>query len=191
MKLIPIGAACLISITCLGEITKNPFKIVLESKWQDLERCPEKTERFGSKLILVGNIVFKKKSRESVNLTTLTLKWHGNYITNLFGSLYKKEADKEFLPIEENLICDGTWSTQKQTLVLRFGKAETLQATNRYYLVLTVPDHLEKLLDNGTFEIESACLPEQFQSCACNGDLCLSIDIVDTQISYKDKGTRN
>lgn len=155
----------------------DDFSIIIESKWQDLEKEPAKAKEFGGKLILVGSITLKKRSKEYVSLSKIYLRWNGCPIDNLVGSLYKKELDKDFHPIEEYLVCDGVWNKNKQRLLFEFDEKQTLGPTNIFYLVLTVPEELEKTLKNGSFEIEHSCLPELLQQCTINQELALSIDI--------------
>jgi hypothetical protein len=155
----------------------DDFSIIIESKWQDLEKEPAKAKEFGGKLILVGSITLKKRSKEHVSLSKIYLRWNGCQIENLIGSLYKKELDKDFHPIEEYLVCDGVWNKNKQRLLFEFDEKQTLGPTNIFYLVLTVPEELEKTLKNGSFEIEHSCLPELLQQCTVNQELALSIDV--------------
>lgn len=178
-----ITSLCLIITATLStfasiERSKNDdFAIIIEPKWQDLEREPEKAKEFGGKLILVGSITLKKRSKEHVSLSKFWLRWNGAPIDNLVGSLYKKESDKDFHPIEEYLICDGVWNKNKQRLLLEFDEKQTLGALNVFYVVLTVPQELEKTLKSGKFEIEHSCLPELLQECTKNQELALSIDV--------------
>lgn len=175
--------AILLSSACIAQQCPEPFSLILESKWEDLEHNPEKTKLFGSQWILAGIITFKKKPNESVSLCQLHLSWHGNHIEKMSGSIYKKEPDKPFMPIEENLICDGTWSSSKQAFMFNFDKSHKLGPTNNYYLVLTVPLAMKSSLQGGYFSLESECLPEQYQSCAQNCSLNLSIDTLDLHIT--------
>lgn len=180
MKRIVYGLLLFISTNIIGLVEKgksDDFSIIIESKWQDLEREPAKAKEFGGKLILVGSITVKKRSKEHVALSKIYLRWKGCPIETLTGSLYKKETDKDFHPIEEYLVCDGTWNKSKQRLLFEFDEKQTLGPTNIFYVVLTVPEELEKTLKNGSFEIEHSCLPELLQECTKNQELALSIDI--------------
>lgn len=157
--------------------SNDDFAIIIESKWQDLEHEPAKAAEFGGKLILVGSITVKKHSKEQVALSRIYLRWKGQPIDNLVGSLYKKESDKEFHPIEEYLVCDGIWNKTKQRLLFEFDEKQTLGALNIFYVVLTVPADLEATLKSGKFEIEHSCLPELMQECTKNQELALAIDV--------------
>ncbi len=163
--------------TTIEKSKNDDFTIIIEPKWQDLEREPDKAKEFGGKLILVGSITLKKRSKEHVALSRIYLRWEGQEIDNLVGSLYKKEPDKDFHPIEEYLICDGIWNKSKQRLVFEFDEKQTLGAHNIFYVVLTVPPALEKILKTGRFHIEHSCLPELMQECTKNQELALSIDV--------------
>lgn len=140
----------------------HDFSITLEPIWKDLESNQAATQQFGGKWILIGSITFKKKSGETVFLHNLRLQWKGSAITTLFGTLYKKVDGKTFLPLEENMICDGTWYPHDQSLVLNFNKKITLGISNTFYLVLTVPEDVEQQLKKGYFALDEKMLPEPF-----------------------------
>jgi len=167
---------CIAIQTSLCANTKN-FNVILEPTWQDLEHNAKKSKDFGGKLILVGTITFKKKeSVEPVYLNHLELTWHGDKINNLASSLYKKNLDpdkKDFLPIEDYLVCDGMWNKKKQTLILNFDQKHTLGPINTFYLVLTVPKKLEQSLQNGYFCIEKQCLPYRLKQSIEHDSLAL------------------
>jgi hypothetical protein len=157
------------------------FDITLKSKWCDLDgNCSKETD-FGGKWILVGSITFKKRSKDPVSIENIRLLWKGDTIDHLTGSLYKKDLDKDFLPIEENLICDSEWNKAKQTLVLNFDEKENLGPTTVFYLVLTVPGSIEPLLKKGSFCIEEQCLPKPFKHCAQHEKLSLAINDTPTK----------
>jgi len=161
------------------------FKIVIEPIWQDLERDQSKSEQFGGKWILAGSITFEKKAKESVNLHRLYLRWNGLQIENLCGSLYQKTPDKEFRPIEANLICDGVWSKTKQILMLTFDEQKTLGLRNIFYLVLTIPKEIEYTIRQGSFDIENYTLPEPFRPNKPEDRLSLSLDAIGSVTIYK------
>jgi len=161
----------------------DDYKIILEPIWQDLEGNAARSCEFDGKWILAGSITFRKKAKESVNLSRLYLHWTGAKIGHLLGSLYKKNLDEDFLPIEKNLVCDGTWNTAQQTLMLNFSKQQTLGLTNIFYLVLTVPEHLESTIRHGRFDLVDNCLPESFQPCSVNQKLSLALDTIGATVS--------
>ena len=153
------------------------FNIILKSKWCDLDGNCTKAAEFGGKWILVGSITFKKRCKDPISMETINLHWNGEMIDNLTASLYRKNLDKElFLPIEENLICDGIWNKKKQTLILNFDEKENLAPTTVFYLVLTVPELIEPILKRGAFYLEEQCLPKPFKQCAQNEKLSLAIN---------------
>ena len=155
--------------------TANEFSVVLEPKWENLEQNTKKTKEFGGKWILVGSITFKKNSKEPVNLSKIYLNWQGETIENIVGSLYKKKSDKNFIPIQDYLICDSAWNKTKQTLILKFDEKQTLGPTTTFYLVLTIPENIETALKKGSFVIEKEYLPEQFKMYALQNNLPLAL----------------
>jgi hypothetical protein len=161
-------------LPCKAEET---FNIALKPKWRCLEEDCKKVAEFGGKWILAGSITFKKRSKDPVFIETINLHWDGENLDNLIASLYRKNLDKEnFLPIEENLVCDGVWNKNKQTLVLNFDEKESLAPTTTYYLVLTVPDDIEPVLKNGSFSLEEQNLPKPFKQCAQQEKLSLAFN---------------
>jgi len=158
--------------------TTDNFDIVLKSKWQELGCNDNKCADFGGKWILIGSITFKKRSKHPIFVDKINLRWHGENLDNLIASLYRKNSGKEFLAIEQNLICDGQWNPKTQTLILDFDEEEKLAPTNIFYLVLTVPENLEPILKKGHFCLENNCLPRPFKQSAENEKLILAINDV-------------
>lgn len=165
---------------CTLPLESNDFQLIIEPTWQNLERNTDSSKAFGGKWVLIGSITFKKKSKDSVELDRLELKWHGEKIDDLAGSLYRKSSHKDFMPIEDYLICDGTWNKAKQTLKLTFDQQQTLGFVNTFYLVLTIPDHMDNIVKHGAFDIVSRALPEPFRVTAQQHKLSLSLDALDT-----------
>jgi hypothetical protein len=153
------------------------FNIILKPKWCNLDNnCTKETE-FGGKWILVGSITFKKRCKDPICIETISLHWNGEHLDNLVASLYKKNLEKDnFLPIEENLVCDGMWNKNKQTLMLNFDEKENLAPTTIFYLVLTVPESIEPILKKGSFYLEDHSLPKPFKQCAQAEKLSLAIN---------------
>jgi len=165
------------SIVCLflSMYGAEHFDIILKQKWRTLGNIPtENTIDFGGEWILVGSITFKKKSKHYMSIDSINLRWNGKPIDNLIASLYKKLPNKEFLPIEDNLICDGLWNKKKQTLVLNFDEKESLGPLTKFYLVLTIPEELEPILKQGSFHLEEQCLPGPFKQCISQEKLVLA-----------------
>lgn len=161
------------------------FKVILEAQWQNLEDNNKKVLEFGGKWILAGKIIFKKKAKDTVHLNKIYLHWQGESIDNLIASLYRKEENEKFLPIQENLICDGCWNKTQQTLMLNFDKKHSLGLNNVFYLVLTVPDNLENTLKNGSFDLVPTYLPEPFQTCTQDQPLSLTFNKLPRTFSQK------
>jgi hypothetical protein len=177
MKRIHVSLAILMSLgaaECVANF--NDFQVILEPMWENLQHDSQRAKELGGEWILLGSITFKKKS-EDIWLQYMCLKWHGQHIKHLNASLYKKNLDKKFLPIEENLVCDSCWNSKTQTLILNFNKRHRLGAVDVFYLVLTVPHTIEKRLKDGAFTIEEQCLPEQFKPCARRDELTLAVHI--------------
>ena len=164
------------------------FNIILKSKWCNLDGNCTKATDFGGKWILVGSITFIRRCKNPICIETMNLHWNGEMIDNLVASLYKKNQDKEnFLPIEENLICDGIWNKNKQKLIFNFDEKKSLEPTTTFYLVLTVPESIEPLLKKGSFCLEEQCLPKPFKECAQKEKLSLAINEVAPKISLNHK----
>jgi len=156
------------------QIISNGFDIIMSSKWTPLEEQNKHMQKLEGKWVELGTITFKKNSNENVYLDEIDLQWKGKPLDTLQATLYKQKApNKKFLPIEENVICDGAWRKDKQELLLRFNKRESLVSTNIFHLVITVSQNLEQQLTDGEFELKVHCLPEQYKRCA-NGQ-CISV----------------
>jgi len=175
MKYIYPVISFLLITPLVSRSTINAFSVILESKWENLESNTKKTEEFGGKWVLVGSITFKKNSKEPVNLNKIYLKWDGESIENLVGSLYKKKPNKDFIPIQDYLVCDSAWNKTKQTLILKFDEKQTLGPITTFYLVLTIPEKIEKKVKQGSFIIEKECLPDQFKGYAKQHNLSLAL----------------
>jgi len=148
------------------------FTIKLEAKWEDLEK-DRKRKLFDNKWILAGDIIIKKTAADYVSLRELHLYWNGKKLDKLIASLYEKNSDKHFMPIEKYHICDSLWKKSEQKLILRFEKPKTLYAVNKLSLVLTIPGEIENILKNGHFTIDIDYLPEPYKDYASENSLCL------------------
>lgn len=160
----PMVALTLISFYGTVLMAHN-CSISLEPCWNNLEQKNTKVHVFGdTKWVLIGSFTFRKKQlKEEIKLEQIDLCWHGDKIERLNGSLYKKLPHKKFIPIEENLLCDGTWDNINQHLIMDFSnRKQTLGPLNIFYLVLTVPDNLESTLKKGHFSLAKTSLPEAF-----------------------------
>jgi hypothetical protein len=153
--------ALLITFGGLNIFAENePFQVIIEPKWEELDADQAACCRFGGKWVLAGSIVFKKKANEAVMLDKLILSWNGTKIDQLYGSLYVKEYTEPFLPINDYLVCDSSWNRAQQKLVFKFNEQHTLGPTNTFYLVLT---------------IERDFLPEQYKESNSPAKLALTM----------------
>lgn len=150
--------------------------IILKSKWKELCNNDDKCINFGGKWIVVGSITFKRKTKEPIYLDEINLVWQGEKIDNLTASLYRKNCNKCFLAIEDNLICDGIWNEKKQTLIFDFDDEQKLGPTTVFYLVLTVPQKTELILKKGHFCLDNNCLPKPFKQQIQQEKLILAIN---------------
>ena len=163
-------------ILCAQPLQERKSTILVEPLWYDLDHNGSRVEQFGGKWILVGYITFKKRCKDIVCMETMHMHWNGLHLDNLIGSLYKKVSDREvFLPIEDNLVCDGVWNERTQTLIFDFDEEENLGPTTTFCLVLTVPGKVESILKKGSFSIEHRCLPYPFSQSIQNENLVLAI----------------
>ena len=123
----------------LGQLGTNPkLKSAIAGKKKD-------------KWVLVGEI--KLKTKNTLFIKDLKARWRGGNLGNTFASLYsKKLTDRRLpVPIEENLICDGTWNPTAKEFFFPVNKK--LVASDTYYLMLNVPAQYETRLRTGSFEI--------------------------------------
>ena len=157
------------------------FSITLEPKWEDLDKNKKRKIIFEDKWILAGDITFKKKAPDSIFLQELHLKWKGEKIPHIIGSLYEKNSYGDFMPIEKYLICDSKWKSSEQKLILRFPKPRTLYAVNTLSLVLTAPKEVVGILKEGYFQLESETLPAQYQEYAHEHNLKLALGNIKAQ----------
>lgn len=179
-----ISYAFLISAAVVAQslrAAQEPFKVIVEPKWHNLDLDPLRTKQFGGKWILAGSITFKKHSTEAVFLDGIQLSWKGEKIDQLIGSLYEKNEAGEFLPIEKYFVCDSCWKKSTQQLFLNFEHPLTLGAINTFYLVLTVPEDIEPILKNGSFYIEQAGLPLPYRDYVKDHELAIALRMVDNQ----------
>jgi hypothetical protein len=182
---IQYALAIIISVLPIYVCATEEFNIILKSKWCDLDGNCTKVQEFGGKWVLVGSITFKKRCKDPICIETISLHWNGEPLDNLLASLYKKNLEKDaFLPIEENLICDGIWNKNKQTLILNFDEKENLAPTTIFYLVLTVPESIEPILKNGFFSLEEHYLPKPFKQCAQTEKLSLAINVTSAKSPF-------
>lgn len=178
-RYIQCALSIITSILPMQSCKAEEFNISLKPKWCDLDGNCTKATQFGGKWILAGSITFKKRCKDPICIETINLHWNGDPLDNLIASLYRKNLEKElFLPIEDNLVCDGAWNKTKQMLVLNFNEKENLAPTTVFYLVLTVPETIEPILKQGSFCLDGQCLPKPFKQCAQQEKLSLALNEV-------------
>lgn len=150
--------------------------VIVNPKWKELGCHGSKCADFGGKWILIGSITFKKRFKEPITIDAINLRWCGEKIDNITASLYHKIIGKEFLAIEDNLVCDGGWNSKTQTLIFNFDEAEKLAPTTVFYVVLTIPEDIEPILKKGHFYLENGCLPHPFKQSSHNEKLILAVN---------------
>ena len=155
---------------------EEPFRVILEAKWKNLDQNSERAKLFGGKWILAGSITFKKRSTDTVFLDEIQLTWSGPKLENIIASLYEKNDTSSFLPIEKYFVCDSRWKCSTQQLFMRFNKPFILGAVNTFYLVLTVPEQLESIIKQGRFHIETAGLPLPYRDYVKGKELSLALN---------------
>lgn len=153
----------------------NDLTITLTPSWQKLGHGKAAKSGFGGMWIHAGTLIIKKKFNENVYLTSAVFNWHGKAIPELHASLYRKNGEP-FLPINDNLISDGNWKAHQQQLTFTFDERQLLDPVTTFYLVLTVPPHLEERIKEGRFELAIDSLPEQVQPYIDNKSLSLSFN---------------
>lgn len=149
-------------------------ELSITPEWKCLD-TKEHDQEFGGKWILAATFVIKRRDKEFIKMEEIDLAWRGEKIENLTASLFKKDPQRELVPVEECLVCDGTWNSNKQILQLRFQEKEYLQPTTTFCLVLTVPDELEPTLRRGRFDLLPETLPYQLQPAAKKKNLRITM----------------
>jgi hypothetical protein len=155
-------AVYILAYCCITYGKQEPLELTIHKAWKSLDDTAINHETYGGNLILGGTIEVIKRSHEPVFITKILLKWRGKKLDSLIGSLYKQPIDKEFLPIEEFLLCDGSWNTQDQYLIFTFTNPVLLQARTTLQLVFMIPPALESCIKSGSFEIEPFSVAKSF-----------------------------
>lgn len=126
------------------------FSYSATTTWKDFTLAPIINQYCPKRWVWTGMIVLK--STQPVNLQELCLQWRGEKIGTLQASLYqKKETDRKLIPIQENLVCDGQWNSNKQALTFFLDKK--IVAVNKYYLFLNFSEKDSCKVKKGTFII--------------------------------------
>lgn len=145
-------------------------------QWHNLDEDEERCVQFGGAWIEAGVITLRKKTREPINMTHLILRWQGPELEHLVGSLYQRKPDKDFMPIEQNLICDSNWQQSSQKLIFKFLQPLSLDALTELRLVLTVPSDMEEKLKSGALKVEADYLPDQIKEMLQNQSAVLTFN---------------
>lgn len=136
------------NLTNLGPL----FQLCTTSTWKEFVLHHDLPEFKQKKWAWIGLITMKSKI--PLKLKTLNLQWYGRKINELQASLYqKKEMDSTLIPIQQNLVCDGTWNTKKQELT--FNIDQKVVSINNYYLVLSFSKHEENAIKSGKFTLQN------------------------------------
>jgi hypothetical protein len=135
----------------------------LEPRWQHIK---DSCLLFDDRWILVGTIIFGNKGIEPLEIDTLVLCWHGQYLDKLFASLYRTEINEPFLAIDNYWIADGIWDKTKQRIIFKLETKKRLSTITNFHLMLTIPACLEPIIKKGSFSIESHYLPISYQNIA-------------------------
>lgn len=103
---------------------------------------------------------FTIKTKEPIILKNLKLKWRGEKIPNLCAALYQKKATEEnLMPLQQNVIADGSWNPLKQEL--SFAVNQKVAAVNSYHLVVSYPKQRGAIIKNGSFHVAQAETTQQ------------------------------
>lgn len=155
MKNVVILFACALLFLCVyTSFTQKNIEVTVRKAWKLLDDISANAELYGGKLVLAGTVEFVKRSTEPIFITKILLKWRGNNLQTLLGSLYKQPIDKDFFPLEDFWLCDGTWNPKAQHLILTLDRPLLLEAKTTLHLVFTLPPSLESCILNGSFEVE-------------------------------------
>lgn len=155
----------------------------IKPSWHMVNERTTITDQLGGNWVLVGVLNFKKKTRDTIFLDQLEIIWEGDPLKSLPATLYKKQADKPFLPLQDYVICDGIWNAHRQEIIFKFEKPYQLNGATCFYLVLTIPDHLEPTIRKGAFSIKHTALPELLKTCLDTKRCSLSFETVPMQLT--------
>lgn len=150
------------------------IELNITPQWHNLDANVERCEEFGGAWIEAGVITLRKKTREPINMTHLILSWQGEEIDHLIGSLYQRKPNKDFMAIEQNLICDSNWQQSGQKLIFKFLQPLSLDSLTELRLVLTVPTDMQDKLKNGSLKVEADYLPDQIKEMLQNQSAVLT-----------------
>jgi hypothetical protein len=158
----------------------DDLTITLNPSWQKLGHGKAAKSGFGGSWIHAGTMVIKKKLNENIYLARASFNWRGKTLPVLHASLYRKNGEP-FLPIDNNLVSDGTWKAHQQLLTFTFDERQLLDPVTTFYLVLTVPPHLEQRIKEGRFDLAIESLPDQMQPYIHTKNISLSFSTLPQQ----------
>lgn len=170
-------------LTLCFNIHSANYQLAIKPSWQILNERTQITDQLGGNWVLVGILTFKKKAKENIFLDQLEIQWKGESIASLPSTLYKKQADKPFLPLQDYVICDGIWNSARQEILFKLEKPYQLNGSTCFYLVFTIPDHLEPAIRKGSFTIKHTTLPEALKTCLETKRCSLSFETVPMQLT--------
>jgi hypothetical protein len=128
------------------------FQLCTTSTWKEFILNRDLPDFKRKKWAWIGMITLKSKI--PLKLKTLNLQWYGKKIEDLQASLYqKREMDPSLIPIQQNLVCDGTWNSKKQEL--SFNINQKVVSINNYYLVLSFSKQAEEAIKAGKFTLQN------------------------------------
>lgn len=143
--------------------TCKDIELNITPQWRNLDENKESCEQFGGAWIEAGMITLRKRTKEPINMTHLILSWQGEELEHLIGSLYQSTPNKDFMPIEQYLICDSHWQQSAQKLIFKFLRPLSLETLTELRVVLTVPTELQEKLKNGSLKVEADYMPDQIR----------------------------
>lgn len=179
----PISSLCIIVCFSMlyakeeAEHSKPAIKDIelnIVPQWHSLDANKESCEQFGGAWIEAGVITLRKRTKEPISMTHLILSWQGEELEHLIGSLYQSIPNKDFMPIEQYLICDSHWQQSGQKLIFKFLKPLSLESLTELRLVLTVPMEMHEKLKQGSLKVEADYMPDQIREMLQNQSAVLT-----------------
>ena len=150
---LPFACLYFAATTMLHAAQPEYFSHTQTSTWQEFANAStKKTPK--KKWVWISRITLK--SKKTVKVKQLTLKWHGKKLGKIFASLFQKyKHNNNVIPIERNVISDGKWNPSTQEIV--FPLDEKIVIAQDYYLVLSFPRSSEKKVKEGHFSLCDVC----------------------------------
>ncbi len=143
-----LGSSC--NLLAHPQEKDNFLSLSATSTWREFQLSPGQLVLQNKKWAWIASIILK--SKEALQVKRINLQWIGDNIDKLHASLYRKrETDDTVLPIEENLVCDGTWNPSAQQLT--FFLDHKIVAVNKFCLVLSFQQGTEQKLKKGHFAL--------------------------------------